>query len=73
LVAHVELARPLGVQGAGLLSVLPSDMSDPCWSRTLFSAKESVYKAWFPLTRRWLGYNETIIGIDPSTVHSQRV
>ncbi|GGP99880.1 4'-phosphopantetheinyl transferase family protein [Streptomyces roseolilacinus] len=26
------------------------------WDRLLFSAKESVYKAWFPLTRRWLGH-----------------
>ncbi|MDT9684219.1 4'-phosphopantetheinyl transferase superfamily protein [Streptomyces sp. TRM76323] len=28
------------------------------WDRLLFSAKESVYKAWFPLTRRWLGHDE---------------
>jgi len=27
----------------------------PSWDRLLFSAKESVYKAWFPLTGRWLG------------------
>jgi 4'-phosphopantetheinyl transferase EntD len=28
------------------------------WDRLLFSAKESVYKAWFPLTGRWLGFEE---------------
>ncbi|MEU2182203.1 4'-phosphopantetheinyl transferase superfamily protein [Streptomyces thermolilacinus] len=28
------------------------------WDRLLFSAKESVYKAWFPLTRRWLGHED---------------
>jgi 4'-phosphopantetheinyl transferase EntD len=28
------------------------------WDRLLFSAKESVYKAWFPLARRWLGFEE---------------
>jgi 4'-phosphopantetheinyl transferase EntD len=26
--------------------------------RVLFSAKESIYKAWFPLTGRWLGFEE---------------
>ncbi|MBO3744792.1 4'-phosphopantetheinyl transferase superfamily protein [Streptosporangiaceae bacterium NEAU-GS5] len=31
------------------------------WDRLLFSAKESVYKAWFPLTRRWLGFEEAVV------------
>ena len=35
-----------------------------CWDRLLFSAKESVYKAWFPLTGRWLGFGEADITID---------
>jgi 4'-phosphopantetheinyl transferase EntD len=35
-----------------------------CWDRLLFSAKESVYKAWFPLTRRRLGFQEAEITID---------
>jgi 4'-phosphopantetheinyl transferase EntD len=35
------------------------------WDRLLFSAKESVYKAWFPLTRRWLGFEEASIVFDP--------
>jgi 4'-phosphopantetheinyl transferase EntD len=35
------------------------------WDRLLFSAKESVYKAWFPLTRRWLDFGEARIVIDP--------
>ena len=35
-----------------------------CWDRLLFSAKESVYKAWFPLTRRWLGFEEADISIN---------
>lgn len=26
------------------------------WDRLLFSAKEAVYKAWFPATGRWLGF-----------------
>jgi 4'-phosphopantetheinyl transferase EntD len=35
------------------------------WDRLLFSAKESVYKAWFPLTRRWLDFTEARVTIDP--------
>ncbi|MFF3612230.1 4'-phosphopantetheinyl transferase [Streptomyces sp. NPDC002580] len=31
------------------------------WDRLLFSAKESVYKAWFPLTGRWLDFSEADI------------
>jgi 4'-phosphopantetheinyl transferase EntD len=31
----------------------------------LFSAKESVYKAWFPLARRWLGFEEARLAFDP--------
>jgi 4'-phosphopantetheinyl transferase EntD len=35
------------------------------WDRMLFSAKESVYKAWFPLTRRWLNFEDASVDIDP--------
>jgi 4'-phosphopantetheinyl transferase EntD len=37
-----------------------------CWDRLLFSAKESVYKAWFPLTRRWLGFEDADITVNPA-------
>jgi 4'-phosphopantetheinyl transferase EntD len=36
------------------------------WDRLLFSAKESVYKAWFPLTRRMLGFEEAELTFDVS-------
>ncbi|MFF1720293.1 4'-phosphopantetheinyl transferase family protein [Streptomyces sviceus] len=36
---------------------------DVHWDRLLFSAKESVYKAWFPLTRTWLDFSEADIDI----------
>jgi 4'-phosphopantetheinyl transferase EntD len=32
--------------------------------KLLFSAKKSVYKAWFLLARRWLGFKEASIDID---------
>jgi 4'-phosphopantetheinyl transferase EntD len=35
-----------------------------CWDRLLFSAKETVYKAWYPLARRWLGFEDAILSLD---------
>ncbi|MFG1709999.1 4'-phosphopantetheinyl transferase [Nonomuraea sp. M3C6] len=35
------------------------------WDRILFSAKESVYKAWYPLARRWLDFQDAVIVLDP--------
>jgi 4'-phosphopantetheinyl transferase EntD len=34
------------------------------WDRLLFSAKESVYKAWFPLARRSLGFEDAVLTLD---------
>jgi 4'-phosphopantetheinyl transferase EntD len=36
------------------------------WGRLLFSAKESIYKAWYPLTGRWLGFEDACVTIDPA-------
>lgn len=38
------------------------------WDRILFCAKEATYKAWFPLTKRWLGFEDAhiVFDIDPS-------
>jgi 4'-phosphopantetheinyl transferase EntD len=35
------------------------------WDRLLFSAKESVYKAWFPIARSWLDFEDALITADP--------
>src|SRR2546426_682141 len=35
------------------------------WDRLLFSAKESVYKAWHPLTGCWLGFEDALIDLRP--------
>lgn len=32
--------------------------------RLLFSAKEAIFKAWFPLARRWLGFEDVELTID---------
>jgi len=47
------------------LTALAASLPGTHWDRMLFSAKESVYKAWFPLTRRWLGFEEASVTIDP--------
>lgn len=31
------------------------------WDRVLFCAKEATYKAWYPLTHRWLGFEDAHI------------
>ncbi len=36
-----------------------------CWDRLLFSAKESVFKAWFPIAKRWLDFRDAEVTIDP--------
>jgi 4'-phosphopantetheinyl transferase EntD len=39
--------------------------ADPAvhWDRLVFCAKEAVYKAWFPLTRRWLDFEDVSIDV----------
>ncbi|GAU67014.1 probable 4'-phosphopantetheinyl transferase [Streptomyces sp. NBRC 110611] len=37
-----------------------------CWDRLMFSAKESVYKAWYPLAHRWLGFEDALLTLDPT-------
>ncbi|MGW4297335.1 4'-phosphopantetheinyl transferase family protein, partial [Micromonospora chersina] len=44
-----------------------------CWDRLLFSAKESVYKAWFPLTHRWLDFAEADITVEPDGTFAARL
>ncbi|WP_338700471.1 4'-phosphopantetheinyl transferase superfamily protein [Streptomyces sp. Q6] len=35
------------------------------WDRLLFSAKESVFKAWYPLTGQWLDFHDARVTIHP--------
>jgi 4'-phosphopantetheinyl transferase EntD len=37
------------------------------WDRLLFSIKESIYKAWFPLARSWLGFEDASVVVDPAS------
>jgi 4'-phosphopantetheinyl transferase EntD len=65
--AEVHDRLPDGVLGAvadtieqEALSRLPAGVH---WDRLLFSAKESVYKAWFPLAGRWLDFSEARVTV----------
>lgn len=66
-----EPAQPLpeGVLGTiarvGELDQLKrlEDSGVQCADRLLFCAKEATYKAWFPLTHRWLGFEQAEIDV----------
>ena len=45
----------------GEINELPEGLH---WDRILFCAKEATYKAWFPVTRRWLGFEDAHIVFD---------
>ena len=40
------------------------------WDRLLFCAKEATYKAWFPLTKRWLGFEDAHITFEQAETES---
>ena len=44
-----------------------------CWDRLLFSAKESVFKAWFPITGRWLGFKDAFVTMQPAGAFHARL
>ncbi len=43
------------------IAALPAGLH---WDRILFCAKEATYKAWFPLTGRWLGFEDAHISFE---------
>ncbi len=52
------IARPEELE---ILPGLAASAPDVHWDRLLFSAKESIYKAWFPIAQRWLGFEDAIV------------
>ncbi|MFI9642504.1 4'-phosphopantetheinyl transferase [Micromonospora sp. NPDC051925] len=70
--AEPALPLPRGVLGmvasaaetAHLAALAEDDPAVP-WDRLLFCAKEAVYKAWFPVTGRWLGFADADVRIRP--------
>lgn len=49
------------------IHALPGCAPKVSWDRLLFSAKESVFKTWYPLTLRELGFEEAEIRIEPDS------
>ncbi|MFE5963981.1 4'-phosphopantetheinyl transferase [Streptomyces sp. NPDC056463] len=47
------------------VAALTARHPEVAWDRLVFSAKESVYKAWYPLTGRWLDFHEAVVTVDP--------
>jgi 4'-phosphopantetheinyl transferase EntD len=43
------------------------------WDRIAFCAKEAVFKAWFPLTRRWLDFADVSTTVDPDGTFAARL
>jgi 4'-phosphopantetheinyl transferase EntD len=66
--AEANMSLPPGVPD---LTSLPSEwvgLSDTVgvsWPALLFSARESVFKLWFPITRRWLDHRDVRLRIEP--------
>jgi enterobactin synthetase component D / holo-[acyl-carrier protein] synthase len=58
------LDRVAGPEELARLEELTRAEPSVCWDRLLFSAKEAVYKAWYPLAERRLGVAETMLAID---------
>ncbi|MFE6052286.1 4'-phosphopantetheinyl transferase [Kitasatospora sp. NPDC056446] len=56
-----------------LLAELADAHPDTPWDRVLFSAKESVYKAWFPLTRVFLDFSEAELELAPDGTFTARL
>ena len=70
-------AEPHGVLPDGVLDAisLPDERVEigalPAglhWDRILFCAKEATYKAWYPVTKRWLGFEDAhiVFSVDDS-------
>jgi 4'-phosphopantetheinyl transferase EntD len=63
-----EPAEPLPEGLFDLVAIAADSAVLPCgrgvsWDRVLFCAKEAVFKAWFPLARRFLGFDEVHVAI----------
>lgn len=58
------VARPAEQQQIAALVALDPSVH---WDRLLFSAKEAVYKTWYPLTGEWLDFEEAELDLVPHT------
>ncbi|MCX5209932.1 4'-phosphopantetheinyl transferase superfamily protein [Kitasatospora sp. NBC_00240] len=78
--AEPHLPLPSGVEEAVTLPAerahlarLAARFPRTAWDRLLFSAKESVYKTWYPLTGRPLGFEEARVEFEPDGTFTARL
>ncbi|SEN85120.1 4'-phosphopantetheinyl transferase family protein [Actinacidiphila rubida] len=57
---------------AAALGELGAERPHVHWDRLLFSAKETVYKAWYPFHRRMLNFDEAEVLFRPDPGHDDR-
>ena len=76
--AEPNASLPVGVletiahpEELSMLRRLPPD-DGYAWDRLLFSAKESVFKTWYPITGRWLGFEDALVTIDATGTFDAR-
>jgi 4'-phosphopantetheinyl transferase EntD len=60
---HAMIASPGELASLRLLTSAGNGQP-ACWARLLFSCKESVFKAWYPSTKRWLNFTDAEVLID---------
>lgn len=60
------LSKIAGVQELSWLGDRRRELPGVHWDRLLFSAKESVYKAWFPVAKRWLDFEDAVVTVNTS-------
>jgi 4'-phosphopantetheinyl transferase EntD len=72
--AEPDEPLPAGVLAAialprerALVAELAAEAPEVNWDRLLFSIKEAIYKAWFPLTGLPLGFDDASVDIEPSS------
>jgi 4'-phosphopantetheinyl transferase EntD len=66
----VDAERALALDEGAARAVLSEEErrrlpAGPAWPAVAFSAKESLFKAWFPLAGRPLRFHEAEVGLDP--------
>lgn len=75
--AEIHDALPDGVldvvSDAGERAVLDGLPDGVHWDRVLFSAKESVYKAWYPTAHCWLGFDDAELTPHPDGTFDARL
>jgi 4'-phosphopantetheinyl transferase EntD len=61
------LARIASPSESDAITALAADGVGGHLDRVIFCAKEAAYKAWFPLSERWLGFLDVHVDLDPES------